>query len=184
MAKKSWGSGGKAKVKSRGSGLNLGKKSGSKAKVLSKVPPGIHVAVEKDVMDEEADKEEDFGFGRRANVGHRVGCTRRGGAARDGPLGDLGGAPMSAITSGAGGGAGQHVMVHWVVRGHPITPNLLVISSWILEHALLRRTSGGVRAMSTHSGRGRFVMRRQWARYEHGDDRTDGPDGGRAHAAT
>ncbi|KAJ7017196.1 hypothetical protein C8F04DRAFT_1200846 [Mycena alexandri] len=67
MAKKPSGSGGKpkpkpkpmAKVKSRGSGQSSGK-SGSKAKVLSKVPPGIHVAVEKDVMDEEEDDDEDM----------------------------------------------------------------------------------------------------------------------------
>ncbi|KAJ7043621.1 hypothetical protein C8F04DRAFT_1175398 [Mycena alexandri] len=93
MAKKPSGLGGKAKpkpkpmakVKSRGSGQSSGK-SGSKAKVLSKVPPGIRVAVEKDVMDEEEDDDEDM----RADIGHHVGRAGRGGAARDGALGHPG----------------------------------------------------------------------------------------------
>ncbi|KAJ7017285.1 hypothetical protein C8F04DRAFT_1200779 [Mycena alexandri] len=57
-----------------------------------------------------------------------------------------GSTPTLAITSGARGGAGRRVVALWVVRGHPFTPDLLVISSWILEHTLLRRTSGGGRA--------------------------------------
>ncbi|KAJ7019980.1 hypothetical protein C8F04DRAFT_1197214 [Mycena alexandri] len=80
------------------------------------------------------------------NIGHHVGHARRGDAARDGASGDprspiyprfigyffcdfwtagSGGAPTSAIMSGARGGAGRRVMALRVIRGHPFTPDLL-----------------------------------------------------------
>ncbi|KAJ7732888.1 hypothetical protein B0H16DRAFT_1468400 [Mycena metata] len=62
------------------------------------------------------------------------------------------GAPTSEITMGAPGGAVRRILALWVIRGQPFAPNLMVILSWILEHAPPRRADIGHR--DARAGRG------------------------------
>ncbi|KAJ7744933.1 hypothetical protein B0H16DRAFT_1727134 [Mycena metata] len=67
---------------------------------------------------------------------------------------------MSGIMMGAPGGAGQHVMAPWVIRGLLLTPDLMNISSWILEH--MPPTSGIAMGVSGGAGQRMMVLWAYW----------------------